>query len=573
MYSEKIVLEDKLNELIFENEDEMVISLKGKWGIGKTYFWKEFILKKIKQDKEIKYAYVSLFGKSSVNQVTDSIILQVDKKASYIKKFNNFAGGINFCGLSIGSTLTLLPPSDFKKVIICFDDFERLSSNLKLKEILGIISELKEQKKCKIVMINNFDQLFRADLLDSKKLIRNIHDKEDKIETNFKNPRYYISETNSIDILEEYNEKIIDYELTFNPTIEENYDLIKDKLKYFDKSLLLKMLKNHHSTEDKHNAFNIRMMKKVIDKLNLFSFIESHKINIEISNSIMIYIFEKIYRTYIDRNKFNQIDLSWIKSNLDDALKKNYILDSKSFMNKIDYLSDKENNRKQETESNKYLEKAEFMYEKNKFDLSGKDEIFNKEIYDLLKKYSDNVVELNLYKYKYLIDQLIKDTPNSKRLKELYVKTCKKYIKRIFDEKRDQDRLLSNEYFGLYYENDELKKYINQLQRNFIHKKITSLSEIIKTIKIPMDTRGWSEKEVYILEEIPIKTHIKFMKESPIYLEQVFLFALWSNNFSGNKPFSKAINNIMSAMEELKEKRKYKTKIDSLIQRIKNVER
>jgi hypothetical protein len=41
---------------------------------------------------------------------------------------------------------------DFKDIIVCFDDFERLSSSMELEEVLGLISELKEQKNCSVVV-------------------------------------------------------------------------------------------------------------------------------------------------------------------------------------------------------------------------------------------------------------------------------------------------------------------------------------------------------------------------------------------------------------------------------------
>jgi mannose-6-phosphate isomerase class I len=53
----------------------------------------------------------------------------------------------------------LLDKQDFKDIIVCFDDFERLSSSMELKEVLGLISELKEQKNCSVVMILNEDEL------------------------------------------------------------------------------------------------------------------------------------------------------------------------------------------------------------------------------------------------------------------------------------------------------------------------------------------------------------------------------------------------------------------------------
>jgi hypothetical protein len=51
-----------------------------------------------------------------------------------------------------------------ENVIVCFDDFERISDKLKLKDVLGLISELKEQKKCTVVLILNKKELKDEDL-------------------------------------------------------------------------------------------------------------------------------------------------------------------------------------------------------------------------------------------------------------------------------------------------------------------------------------------------------------------------------------------------------------------------
>ena len=47
-------------------------------------------------------------------------------------------------------------PSD---TIICMDDLERRGKNLSPKDVMGLISHLKEQKKCKVVLILNDEKL------------------------------------------------------------------------------------------------------------------------------------------------------------------------------------------------------------------------------------------------------------------------------------------------------------------------------------------------------------------------------------------------------------------------------
>ena len=40
--SEKEILEEKLNSLLIQEKNSVVVSIKGSWGIGKSYFWHNF---------------------------------------------------------------------------------------------------------------------------------------------------------------------------------------------------------------------------------------------------------------------------------------------------------------------------------------------------------------------------------------------------------------------------------------------------------------------------------------------------------------------------------------------------
>src|SRR5947209_4990449 len=53
-----------------------VLCFKGKWGVGKTYAWNEF-LKRAKAEQGIalkRYAYVSLFGIGTIEQLKMSTV-------------------------------------------------------------------------------------------------------------------------------------------------------------------------------------------------------------------------------------------------------------------------------------------------------------------------------------------------------------------------------------------------------------------------------------------------------------------------------------------------------------------
>lgn len=125
------------------------------------------------------------------------MLLQIYSQNSWIKRIKDRVGNLNLYGLYVTATLSFFEKKDFNDIIVCFDDFERLSEKLDVKDILGLISELKEQKNCHVVMIFNGDK---------------------------------IRKDNSLAI---YKDKIIDYELDYDPSPESSFDLVKDDLQVF----------------------------------------------------------------------------------------------------------------------------------------------------------------------------------------------------------------------------------------------------------------------------------------------------------------------------------------------------
>jgi hypothetical protein len=78
---------------------------------------------------------------------------------------------------------------------------------MELEEVLGFISELKEQKNCSVVMILNEDEL------------------EDNKEA-----------------LDKYKEKVVDYEFSYDPKPSESLEILQDKLTAFKEYPLQKYL-------------------------------------------------------------------------------------------------------------------------------------------------------------------------------------------------------------------------------------------------------------------------------------------------------------------------------------------
>ena len=221
---------------ILTKDESVVISINGKWGVGKTYFWHKFITAyKICFRHKNKTAYISLFGKETIADIRTDISLQVISKGEEnLKKFvKSINVEIPFININPSALLTLFDKKDFKNIVVCFDDFERLSPSIKLEEVLGFIAELKEQKECKVVMILN-----EGKLGDNK------------------------------ETLDKYKEKLIDYEFSYAPRPFESLKILQDKLTAFKEYPLQDYL-------TKHKINNIRIISRIINALNDFYFIQT----------------------------------------------------------------------------------------------------------------------------------------------------------------------------------------------------------------------------------------------------------------------------------------------------------
>jgi len=59
----------------FLEGDDRVMVIRGAWGVGKTFFWSNYVTRRIeaKSLSQVAYSYVSLFGKSSLPEIRASI--------------------------------------------------------------------------------------------------------------------------------------------------------------------------------------------------------------------------------------------------------------------------------------------------------------------------------------------------------------------------------------------------------------------------------------------------------------------------------------------------------------------
>lgn len=160
--------------------DPEVLCIRGKWGVGKTYTWSK-ALETAHASQKVKlarYSYVSLFGVNSLDELKLSIFENVITLSDGLKKadlqtLDDYVSSIgswrkltklaqsipvvkNLVGNEIGGLVSFMTIRD---QIICIDDLERRGQKLSVGDVLGLISYLREQRNCKIVLLLNDEQL------------------------------------------------------------------------------------------------------------------------------------------------------------------------------------------------------------------------------------------------------------------------------------------------------------------------------------------------------------------------------------------------------------------------------
>jgi hypothetical protein len=189
-------------ERFLSTDTPQVLCIRGAWGTGKTYTWDD-VLKKMATDKRIplaKYAKVSLFGLNSLQEIKreifqSTISVQQIGKPFDIKEYKDVYAGLKSSGL-IFKVLPFLHDNAIdaaveaaallaRKQLLCIDDLERKGENLRSVDVLGYISQLRDNRACKVVLLLNDEEL------------------EDKNE------------------FESYLEKVVDLYLRFEPSGEE----------------------------------------------------------------------------------------------------------------------------------------------------------------------------------------------------------------------------------------------------------------------------------------------------------------------------------------------------------------
>lgn len=190
------LIEREIKRFLASEEPE-VACISGRWGVGKTYAWNRYLRDALAAKKVAlnHYAYVSLFGVNSLDELKFSIFensastseisvgtdmqLSSTTKVAAAKQMGKKALGAakQLPGVKsyIGDIGPMLGFSLVKNAIVCVDDIERRGSNLNVRDVLGLVSNLKERKRCKVILILN-DEALEKDKSDFDRYFEKVVD-------------------------------------------------------------------------------------------------------------------------------------------------------------------------------------------------------------------------------------------------------------------------------------------------------------------------------------------------------------------------------------------------------------
>jgi len=552
-------LKKQLNYFLFKYDKPIVISLQGYWGIGKTYFWNDYIKSKSKEDKQV--VYISLFGINKLDDIKSKIILSISKREKIAKKIKKILGTSRLLGVELSSVLSIIDKKSIEDIIICFDDFERISPNLSISDVLGFISELKEQYKCKIIMINNNEILREQDELYHQKIIKSLIEKGKKKEK----IKYFITSTNNFEIFEKFSEKIIDINLRYEPSIDDLINIVKnDNNKYIDFVLVGKLF---NGLKDKNKKFNLRLLNQLILKLEVIKdILENSEILMCYKNGLIYEIFSLIVKevfTY-DNFNFSNIERGLAKNELNTLIQKHQF-DVKKVK---DTLIKRTKEISKEKEIKTHKDNIKRVYDKYLYDMSYENSEFENDFFALLQDDKFDKVAMNLHTLSEYIQLLVSINKDEEaKYKIFYLNKIKEYLKargvpinRFGDS---DDSFVQAIYVKWLDKEDELKVFIEDLQEES-KDEIDEMS-IIELIEKILKSNRYDDDIENKLAILPTGKHEKLLLENHKYFQTIYDFMKWIQRFSGDKPFKDFYEETLDIYKKLKIDVKYKHKIEVIL--------
>lgn len=165
-----------------------VLCVRGEWGVGKTYTWQKLLAEAAESNNIAlnKYSYVSVYGLKEISDLRNAIFRNridvsglkggsnenslasaIGSLHSNAKKYFPHAGDFfGEKGRAVSNVINDLAYQSVRDQIVCFDDLERSGEGLRVRDIMGVASSLKEERQCKVVLLLNEGRLDPRDQQD-----------------------------------------------------------------------------------------------------------------------------------------------------------------------------------------------------------------------------------------------------------------------------------------------------------------------------------------------------------------------------------------------------------------------
>lgn len=546
-------IKKRLRELL-KKEEKVVICIKGKWGVGKTFFWDKFVEEELKEKNTV---YISLFGKKSLEEIKTEALVQIYSQNKYIGKLKDFLSKLNSTDLKIttskfimNSALSLFEKKELSDVIICIDDFERRNDELKIEEILGFVSILAERNLCKIVIIMN-----ESELKDDDKTY------------------------------DRYREKVVDYTFNFDPNFNDSINLLKididpeqkeivrERLKEINENNLRTIAKVYRNVIDvssyivmkdvdpkaKSEIFDYITMlsilyekkgKNGLDELNEYNFMRlSDKVVSDMSVSDDDVAYFDIYVNYLSKDvKLHKLIWEYLDSSL---------IDDGEFNNEVKELSD---------DVNLLSAKKEYrdIFDKHIYDMQYRGDDFVKDSLKFFNKHKNNLIKIigkqNIFFYK---DRILEVASEEDQIDSIIKDSFEKYLQEIIKNEPDifsvREAFENDKYISMFF--DKYHGVKNKILGAIDDKVKDSYNcgQICRIIDQINKNSSWDGNDEYFLNSISEEIIKDCLLQDSNFFRLLFIFFRTYRNIS---QFGAFTSKFISALDSIADRgQDYKIKV------------
>ncbi|TAI48882.1 hypothetical protein [Flagellimonas allohymeniacidonis] len=270
-----------------EIDTNYAVIISGDYGIGKTFYFKNKLFPLVRNinvpnsESEEKYRpiLISLFGIKSVEEIQKQIFLELFPllKNKGVKIASDIGKSLLkvFSGVDIEQYVNDADTStsdiiNYNKLLLCFDDIDRKSDDLQIKELFGFINNLVENSNTKVIIIANEDVLRKEESNNDEDTYSVIREKVIGISIKFNtdvvsiygqiiNSKYKDSLPVYFNYLKDYNQSII-------ARIEQNNKNIRNLVFFLEHyKIIFNSLDEYLKPDDNLNPFRKEIFELILN--------------------------------------------------------------------------------------------------------------------------------------------------------------------------------------------------------------------------------------------------------------------------------------------------------------------